>query len=158
MAASAVPDVNTANPESNDGPGNGQRAIWTFLIYTLCGPFLAALGLLIAIGLAPIFKLQALLPVGLPPLGEAVSGVFIWSALPAAFAAIMLVPMVWRRGTFGWIEAAAAGVIAFAAATVVAPFDSGESVSALAFLAGLISLLVRMGLLAGSILRPARLS
>jgi hypothetical protein len=133
--------------------GNGQRALWTFLFFTLCGPFFAALTYAIAILLAAPLGLGSLLPQGLPPLPEAVMGVFVWSALPAALAAVILLPIVWRRGTFGWVEAAAAGVVAFAAAAVLAPFQNFGGLSVLAFLAGLIAIAVRHVLLAAGILR-----
>lgn len=132
---------------------NGQRAFWTFLFYTLCGPFFAALTYAIVVLLAPPLKLGALLPDGLPPLGETVAGVFVWSALPSALAAFGLIPMVLRRGRFGWIEAATAGVIAFAAAAALAPFDARGALPALAFMAGLVSLAVRHVLLSANILR-----
>lgn len=138
---------------STEGASNGQRALWTFLFYALCGPFFAALAYALVVVLAPPLKLEALLPTSLPPLGEAVAGVFVWSAIPAALAALGLVPMVLRRGTFGWIEAAAAGVIAFAAANAVAPFEHNGALPALAFLAGLTSLAVRFALLAMGIIR-----
>ncbi len=133
--------------------GNGQRAFWTFLFFTLCGPFFAALAYAAAVILAPPLKLGALLPVGSPPLGEAVAGVFVWSALPAALAALGVMPMVFRRGTFGWVVAAAAGVIAFAAATAIAPIQHEVTLAVLAFFAGLIALAVRYVLLAAGILR-----
>lgn len=133
--------------------GNGQRAFWTFLFFTLCGPFFAALAYAAAVILAPPLKLGALLPVGSPPLGEAVAGVFVWSALPAALAALGVMPMVFRRGTFGWVMAAAAGVIAFAAATAIAPIEHEVTLAVLAFFAGLIALAVRYVLLAAGILR-----
>jgi hypothetical protein len=135
--------------------GNGQRAFWTFLFYTLCGPFFAALAYAAIAILAPPLKLGALLPASLPPLGEAVLSVFVWGALPAALAAIGLAPMVLRRGTFGWVVAAAAGVIAFAAATTIAPFESHDALPAMAFLAGLVSMAVRAVLLAAGILRAS---
>lgn len=134
-------------------PGNGQRAFWTFLFFTLCGPFFAALAYAAVVILAPPLKLGALLPNALPPLGEAVAGVFVWSALPAGLAALGLLPFVLKRGSLGWIEAAAAGVIGFAAATAVAPFEHGGALPAMAFLAGLIALAVRHVLLAANILR-----
>lgn len=140
---------------ASDEAGNGQRAFWTFLFFTLCGPFFAALAYAAVVILAPPLKLGALLPAGLPSLGEAVAGVFVWSALPAALTALGLVPMVLRRGTFGWVEAAAAGVIAFAAATVIAPFQHDVTLAVLAFCAGLVSLAVRTVLLAVNILRSA---
>ena len=133
--------------------GNGQRAFWTFLFFTLCGPFFAALAYAAVMILAPPLKLGALLPVGSPPLGEAVASVFVWSALPAALAALGVMPMVFRRGAFGWVVAAAAGVIAFAAATAIAPIQHEVTLAVLAFFAGLIALAVRYVLLAAGILR-----
>lgn len=141
--------------ETTEVTSNGQRAFWTFLFYTLCGPFFAALTYAGIVILAPPLKLGALLPAGLPPLGPAVASVFVWSALPAALAAIAVIPMVLRRGTFGWVVAAAAGVIAFAAATVIAPLEHRDALPAMAFLAGLVSLGVRAVLLAAGILREA---
>lgn len=140
--------------EPSDQVSNGQRAFWTFLFYTLCGPFFAALVYALAVLLAPPLKLGALLPADLPPIGEAVAGVFVWAAIPAALAAIGLIPMVLRRGHFGWIEAAAAGVIAFAAAAALMPFDARGSLPVLAFTAGLVSLAVRHVLLTANILVP----
>jgi hypothetical protein len=134
---------------------NGQRAFWTFLFYTLCGPFFAALAFACVALLAAPLKLEALLPPDLPPLGETVIAIFVWAALPAALAAIGLLPMVLRRGTFGWIEAAAAGVIAFAAGAALMPFDARGALPALAFAAGLVSLGVRHVLLAAGILRTS---
>lgn len=134
--------------------GNGQRAFWTFLFYTLCGPFFAALAFALAVLLAPPLKLGPLLPTDLPPFGEAVAGVFVWAAVPAALAAIGLIPMVLRRGRFGWIEAAAAGVIGFAAGAALMPFDARGAMPVLAFAAGLVSLAVRHVLITANILVP----
>ena len=101
--------------------GNGQRAFWVFLGFTLVGPFFAALLYAVVALLAPFLKLSALLPLGLPPLGQAAMAIFVWAAVPSALAAVGLIPMVFRRGGFGPIIAAAAGVIAFAAGNALAP-------------------------------------
>ena len=140
-----------ADPTSD--VSNGQRALWTFLFYTLCGPFFAALLYAAIMILAPLLNLGALLPAALPPLGEAVTGVFIWSALPAALAALGLVLLVLKRGSFNWGEAAIAGVFGFAIAVVVFPPEHLAANTWLAFLAGVISLAVRHVLLASNILR-----
>lgn len=141
-------------PASSQEVGNGQRAFWTFLFYTLCGPFFAALAYAAFAILAPPLQLGALLPPGTPPLGEAVAAIFVWSALPAALTALAVIPIVVRRGTYGWVIAAAAGVIAFAAAVAIAPFDHRDALPALAFAAGLISLAVRSVLLTAGIIKP----
>lgn len=144
-----------SNDKSPPSIGNGQRAFWVFLGYTLVGPFFAALIYVIVALLAPLLKLSALLPSGLPPLGQAAIAIFVWSAVPAALAAVGLIPMVFRRGGFGPVIAAAAGVIAFAAGNALAPVPYQDYLPALAFAAGLVSVGVRSALLAGNIILPA---
>ena len=48
---------------------NAQRALWTFLIYALVGPFFAALAVLVLVALAWAFNLTSLLPVEVTSLG-----------------------------------------------------------------------------------------
>lgn len=135
-----------------DNASNLQRAFWTFLGYMLIGPFFGGLAVAIALGLAPLLGLTGLLPADLPPAGVATVSVFVWSVVPAAIAAIIAVPFVWRRGRLGWIEAAVAGVVGFAVAGLVLEMPYRELFAQLAFLAGLISLAVRYALIAGNII------
>ena len=136
----------------SEEPSNLQRAFWTALGYLLVGPFLAGLGLAVVLILAQLFKLQGLLPDSLPNVGITAVTTFVWSVLPAALTAVILVPLVLRRGTFGWIEAAAAGVVAFAAVVAFSNMPHREYLPALAFLAGLVSLGVRQALRTGNII------
>lgn len=134
---------------------NLQRALWTFLMLTLVGPFFGALAVAAALILAPVLKLEGLLPAGLPPVGPAAVTVFLWSAIPATLAALALVPMVLRRGTFGWIVAAGAGVVALAAASVLFPIAYPELRTALMVLAGVVAvglrhMLAAMGIITAS--------
>jgi hypothetical protein len=131
---------------------NGQRALWTFLIYTLVGPFLAALAVALGLLLAPPFGLGALLPENAPAVGDAAMGVFVWSAIPAAIAALALVVVVLLRGSFGWLEAAAAGIAGFMLAILASPGALGNGVPFFAFVAGLVAVGVRQILVAGRIL------
>lgn len=133
---------------------NGQRALWTFLLFTLVGPFFAALTVAAALMLAPVFKLAPLLPANLA-VGPAAVTSFIWSAIPATLAAVAVVPMVLRRGTFGWIVAAGAGVVALAAASVLFPIAYPELRTALMVLAGVVAvglrhMLAAMGIITAS--------
>lgn len=134
---------------------NLQRAFWTFLGYTLAGPFFAALALATISILAPVLGLGGLLPNDLPGVGETATVTFIWSVLPAALAAVIVIPMVLNRGQFGWIEAAAAGVVAFAAVVAFSNMPHREYLPALGFLAGLVSLGVRSALISGNILKSS---
>jgi len=131
---------------------NAQRALWTFLIYTLVGPFFAALAIAAVLALAAGLGLSDYLPGDLPPLAQAAVATFVWSAGPAFLTALMLAAMVWRSGTFSWILAAAAAVIAFALAAAVLPFGQEDARPYLAFLAGLIAIIVRAVLVRARVL------
>jgi hypothetical protein len=120
-----------------------QRALWTFLGYTLLGPFLAALAVAAAMILAPVLRLAPLLPEGLPPVGAAALATFVWSAIPAALTALALLPTVIRRGSASALMSAAAGIVAFAAANALFPIAQPTILTGLALLAGLVALAVR---------------
>ncbi|HEX5600264.1 MAG TPA: hypothetical protein VFX46_06500 [Hyphomicrobiaceae bacterium] len=139
---------------------NAQRALWTFLFYTLVGPFIGSLLLSVAIPLALVAGF-------LPDLADLESGgrisftgwaalyAYVWGAPTAALAALGLLPFVFRGGTFSWIAAAVAGVIAFGVTTIFAPLPVPGTAPYLAFLAGVVSLicwavLSKMGVLAGA--------
>ena len=136
----------------SDSVGNGQRTLWMFLFYTLVGPFFGALAVAVGMIVAPLLGLSATLPAGLPPLGVAVILAYVWCAVPSALAAVGLAPLVLRRGRFGMVEAAAAGVVAFAAAAQLFPIPHEGSLTWLAFLAGLVSVALRTVLNRGGIL------
>ena len=102
---------------------NGQRALWTFLIYALAGPFFAALALVIVIALASVFGLSGLLPVEVEGMGQAGLVAFVWSAVPALITALIVGAVVWRTGGLSWMVAAAVAVIAFAATAMLLPLD-----------------------------------
>jgi hypothetical protein len=131
---------------------NSQRALWTFLIYTLVGPFFGALALVIIIALAPVFGLAGLLPASTPPIGEAGLAAFVWSTLPALLTALILGGVVWRTGSFTWLAAAAVAVIAFAVTAMLLPLALHDARPYLAFLAGLVSFAVRQVLVQADII------
>ncbi|MBZ0208288.1 MAG: hypothetical protein K8F92_01360 [Hyphomicrobium sp.] len=131
---------------------NSQRALWTFLIYALAGPFFAALALVTVIVLASLFGLSGLLPVEVPALGEAGLAAFVWSAVPALITALILAAVVWRTGGLSWIAAAAVAIIAFAGAGMLLPLGLHEARPYLAFLAGLVSIAVRQVLIQADII------
>lgn len=77
---------------------------------------------------------------------------YVWAVIPSAMAAIGLVPLVLRRGAFGWVEAGAMGVVGFAAAQALVPLPLGQFGPIAAFAFGLVMVAVRL-VLAGRILR-----
>ncbi|MFN0219665.1 MAG: hypothetical protein ACKVP4_12725 [Hyphomicrobium sp.] len=132
---------------------NAQRAIWMVLITSLAAPFFASL-VEVALSLASPLADLLLPPRHEKPLGEVAAGAFIWSAMPATFAALGLSPYVLQSGTYGWLHAAVAGVLAFTAATLIWPFSAGQSLPFLAFLAGVVAITMRAILIRGGILKP----
>lgn len=140
--------------------GNGQRAFWMFLLFLLVGPFfgglagavLFAVGGLIGIAPEPFYgKSFTEVAPHITPIGITA---FVWSAIPSAFTAIALVPLVLKTGTVGFLMTAAIGVIAFTAAILIVPFPTGGVQPLLAFVAGCIAVASRQVLLQGGILKP----
>ncbi|HEX9881956.1 MAG TPA: hypothetical protein VGA65_05560 [Hyphomicrobium sp.] len=132
---------------------NAQRALWTFLIYALVAPFFGALAVAAVLVLASAFGLADLLPDDVAPTGAAAIATFVWAIVPAVLTALALAAMVWNKGSFSWIVAAAVAVIAFSVAAVLVPIGLEDARPYLAFLAGVVAIavravLVRMGTIA----------
>jgi len=130
---------------------NGQRTVWMVLITSLAAPFFTSL-LYLALALArPATDFLMPEPVT-GPLGEFAIDVFAWSALPATVAALGLSPFVLQHGTYSWLHAAVAGVLAFMAATIIFPIPAQGALPVLAFVAGLIAIGMRALLIGAGIL------
>lgn len=134
---------------------NWSRALWTGLGLMLVGPFFAALGVVVAMLLGPPLGLGPLLPGDLPDPGFAGLFTFVWSAVPAGLAALVIVPVVGVTGSVGALVAAAAGVAGFFIATLFTDFAYRDFMPAMAFLAALVALGVRYALMAGGVLKDA---
>lgn len=131
---------------------NSQRALWTFLIYALAGPFFAALALVIVIASAWVFGLSSLLPVEVSSPGQAGLAAFVWSTGPALLTALILAVVVWRTGGFNWLVAVVVAVIAFAVAAMLLPLGLDHARPYLAFLAGVVSIVVRQVLIQADVI------
>lgn len=129
-----------------------QRALWTFLMYTLVGPFFAAVFIAVALALAPPLGFGALLPANVPPLGVAAITTFVWAVIPAVLVALTLAPIALRQENVGWIVAAVAGAVAFAISATLFPIGMEGARPYLTFLAGLIALAVREVLVRAGVL------
>jgi len=130
-------------------PTNGQRALFTFLGYSLVGSFLAGFVVLAALILAKPLRLDGFLPAELPNPGAAAIGTFIWSAIPASLTGVALAALAWSRESFPWLAAAVAGGVAFTIAAVVMPPPSGLPLTVLAVVAAFVAIAVR-GMLIGA--------
>ena len=141
-------------PEANnEEPSTLARAMWVFLGYMLVGPFFAGLAVAIALTVGPVVGMEGWLPEPLPPVGQTAIAAFIWAAIPSALATIVVLPRVLSIGRFGWIDAAAGGVVGFAVVAVLTGTPGRELLPGLAFVAGLVSICVQRAMEAGGIIR-----
>jgi hypothetical protein len=135
------------------GVSNGQRALWMVLITSLAAPFFASL-VEVALALASPLLDFAILPRGDRSVGDVAMAAFAWGAIPSTIAGLGLLPYVLQSGTYSWLQAAVAGVLAFFAAAMIVPFGAGPLMPLLAFLAGLIAIAMRAMLIHGGLLKP----
>lgn len=135
----------------------GQRALWTFLFFTLVGPFIAAI---VAALYTPVAIWGNLAPftagdhapfdwTNLPAgagitriMASAALQAFVWTPIAAAVAALGLIALLVVRGEVGWALAGGAGVIGFFAGYLYSPFDAGGLLAVFAIGAGIISALL----------------
>lgn len=130
---------------------NAQRSLWTFLFYTLVGPFLAAVAVLSgSMGLS----VAGLLPETASVPGYAVQA-FVLGAFVSAIAGASLAAITSLRGGFSWLEAAIAGVFGFMAVALGSGAVASSHLTVLAFLSACVALacralLVRISILPGA--------
>jgi hypothetical protein len=144
-----------------------QRAFWTFLFFTLIGPFLGAI--VAAIG-APFLMWANMGPFMagdhppfdwsnvpasstlIPLLGQIAIMSYVWCAIPAAVTALTIVPHILRKGTAGWLESAVGSAVCLAAWVVVTGLQHNGILVYLCFAAAIVAwicwaLLRRIGIL-----------
>lgn len=124
-----------------NGRKKTQLMFWTVLFYTLVAPFLASLAAALGMLAAPKIGLALDLPQPQPPLGPAIVFVYVWSAMPAALAGGLLAALA-GRGQSGPLWAASAGILAFAAASLLLTPPPRHLLTGLAAMAGLVSMAV----------------
>jgi hypothetical protein len=106
----------------------GQRALWTFLIGTLVGPFFAAVLLAIIVGTSIVFgwgpaSLKAVAPHQAGPvIAQYAITAYVWGAIPAAIAAALASAWLALRGSLPWLAVA---IVAGISATVGAVLTGG---------------------------------
>ena len=129
---------------------NAQRSLWTFLFYTLVGPFLASIAVLIgSVGLS----VAGLLPETASAPRYAVQA-FVLGAFVSGIAGAGLAAITSLRGGFSWLEAAIAGVLGFMAVALGSGAVASSHLTVLAFLSACVALacralLVRIRILPG---------
>jgi hypothetical protein len=132
--------------------------LWVFLVSTLVSPAMAAVAIFLASLAAGTFgfgppSLQGLTGgVLAAAAGERAISAYLWSAAPSALAGGGMATLVLIRGTFGWLAAAVAGVVAFAATAVAAGGQLANHLTPLALLAGIIAVVTRLLLVRGRII------
>ena len=128
-----------------------QRALWTFLLFTLIGPFLAAVATFITSALLiETWRLPAGSTGWAWPTRRSVAlagGLALWAFVVGAFVAAIagagLAALTSVRGSFGWLAAAVAGVLAFMAVALGSGAVASSHMTLLAFLAACIALVCR---------------
>lgn len=132
---------------------NKVRAVWSVLITSLAAPFLAGL-VAVAVRITGLQFGAPLIAGPEAPLGDVAVVAFAWAIIPALITALALLPYVLQSGTYSWLNAAVAGVIAFGASAMLMPFNGGPLMPVLAFAAGLIAIAMRWVLIGGKIILP----
>jgi hypothetical protein len=140
---------------------NGQRALWSFLIATLAGPFFAALMVALltvvsgAVQMGPPSLKGLSMAAVFAQAGAWALQTFVWAALPAGLAGAAIAAWISLKGTVPWIGAVVAGVIAFGIGSVTIPGLIPNHGTALAFIAALSSLGVWAVLSRARIIAPS---
>jgi hypothetical protein len=115
---------------------NTERAVWTFLIYALAGPFFAACCAVILLALASALGFSAMLLRRRATARQGGAHASCGRRSGRVLTALVLAIVVLRTGALTWIVAAPVAVIAFAAAAVLLPAGLEDARPYLAFLAG----------------------
>jgi hypothetical protein len=138
---------------------NGQRALWVFVIASFLAPAIAAIFIFLASMAAGLFgfgppSLQGLAPARLAAIAtERAILAYVWAVIPASLAGAGLAALVMLNGTVGWLAAAVAGVVAFAAMAAFAGGQIANHLTVLAALSGLVAVAIRAVLLRIGILK-----
>lgn len=144
-----------------------QRGFWTFLFFTLIGPFLAAIG--VAIALPILISMQAG-PFAGPNYGilatndvtpsnlatfTAITAVraYVWSAIPAAVTGLVYAVVVARGMYSGWGVVGSIGVFGFMVAAIAMPFPHGGMLAFIAVFAGFVAIGCRAVAVRAGVLR-----
>ena len=130
----------------DDTVSHGQRALWTFLMFALVGPFVAALLVLLLTVGAGLMQAGPSSLKGLPfpelaakAAGWSISS-FVWSAVPAAIAGAALAAWVSLKGGFPWLAAAVAGGVAASVAAFITGGTAQQHISFITVMAALSAL------------------
>ncbi len=133
-------------------------AIYTFVFGTLVGPAIAAaiLGVIYlvsgSLGMGPpsikALKAGELLPYT----AVRVLDGYIWSAIPAALAALVVSVLVYRTGNFHWLYGAVAAAVSATLMAVVTGGQASVHTTFIAVIAATTAVLGRMVLVAAKVL------
>ena len=133
---------------------SGQRGFWTFLFFTLVGPFFATIGVVIALPI--LISVQAGPFAGdsygilgtrevTPP--QLVSFVamtavraYVWSAIPAAITGLIYAIVVARGMYSGWGVVGSIGVFGFMLGAIAMPIAHGGLLAFIAVFAGFVAI------------------
>ena len=118
---------------------NGQRSLWTFLLFALIGPFAGAV--VVVVGSTVLAQAGQLVPAETP--GDYAIRAFVLGTFVAAIVGAGLAALTSLRGGFGWLEASVAGVLGFMAVALGSGAIAPSFMTAFAFLSACVALLCR---------------
>ena len=144
-----------------------QRGFWTFLFFTLIGPFLAAIGVVIALPILISMQAGPFAGANYGILGAsevtpqqlvsfvAMSAVraYVWSAIPAAVTGLVYAIVVARGMYSGWGVVGSVGVFGFMVAAIAMPFPHGGLLAFIAVFAGFVAIGCRAVAVRAGVLR-----
>jgi hypothetical protein len=148
---------------------NLQGGFWTFLFFTLIGPFFAAVGTILVLPVLIHMQLGpfagdnwGVLNVNSDPtIGQVVSFSaitairgYIWSAIPAAISGLIFAIVLARGWPSGWGVAGSIGVFGFMVAAILMPIEHGGLLAYIAVGAGFVAIACRAVMVKAGILRP----
>ena len=134
-----------------------QRGLWTFLLFTLVGPFFAAVGVALALPVLISLQLGPFAGENYGPLGLAEPGPaditrftammalrsYVWAAIPAAVAGVAFAVVIIRGWYAGWGIAGSIGVFGFMIAALFMHFEHGGILAYIAVFAGFVAIACR---------------
>jgi hypothetical protein len=125
---------------------SGQRALWTFLMAALVGPFLAAVVVLMlgvgagSLGFGPPSLRGKPIDQLLPTAAGQAMATFVWSIFPAALAGALSAAWLSWRGVLPWLAVAVFGAAAATVGAITAGGLARDHVTPVAFIAAVVAI------------------
>jgi hypothetical protein len=131
-------------PDKQLGPTPIERAVYTFFLITLIAPALAAVVIFASSVIAGLVGRGPASLLALDAAGQfkwaaqKALETYVWSAIPAGVAGVVIAATVYLRGTVHWLAGASAGAIVVSIMSVVAGGMMQQHLTPMAFIGALV--------------------